>query len=477
MTGDRPAAAVGSGRAPVIAGGDGDPVATEAAVAAYVAGGGYDRLPAPAVRVAKLAIRDCLGVILAGLAEPSGRIVADQVRAEAAVGTSTALGRGFTTSPAAAAFVNGTTAHALDFDDSHHPSMTHPTAVLLPALLAVAEQRASSGAELIAAYLYALDAATAIAGGINPDHYSAGWHPTATIGAIGAALGVARLLNHTAERTAHAVAIAANRASGMRSVFGSMGKAMNAGTAAQTGILAAALAERGFTGGSGVLAGFVEAHGGGALRLSHALDRSFTAAVGGLSIKRYPSCGVTQAPIEAALRLAATERVSEEIDEIICTVDPYVRRLVITHPPRTGTEARFNLEHCVTVALVDRMVGMAQFSDERVGDPRVRDLASRVRVRDRAGAAAGPDMRWPCVLRVVGTDGSAASAAVDAPAGRGFGELLPERELLAKFADCARWGGLADPEVAWLVTQLDQLETLPTVEPLTAALRRTPRRG
>jgi 2-methylcitrate dehydratase PrpD len=459
-----------------------DPATVEAALARYVAQGRFADLPAPAVRAAGFAIRDGLGVILAGLAEPSGRLVADVVSEEAARGRATVIGRGHLTSPANAAFVNATTAHALDFDDSHHPSMTHPTAVLLPALLAVAEQRGRSGADLLTAYLHALDVATAIGGAVNPDHYSAGWHATGTVGAIGAALGSAWLCRLDAERTGHAMRIAANGAGGTRAVFGSMGKAMNAGVAARAGVVAAALAERGFASRPGTLAGptgFVGVLAGQpTLRPAHALDRGFAGAVGGLSLKRYPSCGVTQAPIEAALRLAPDVGRADDIEEVVCLMEPYARRVLIDRPPRTGNEARFNVAHCVAVALVDGTVGMAQFSDGRVRDPQVRAVAARVRVADRVGTGAGPDMRWPCALRLVRTDGSAATAVVDEPAGRSFGELLPESELLAKFVDCARWSGLPDSVVADLVTALDGLAELPTLDPLTIGLRRRlPRSG
>lgn len=441
------------------------------AVAAYVAGGRFAALPDHAVRVATLAVRDCLGVLLAGLGEPSGGIVASVVRDGTTGGAATVLGRGFTAPVAEAAFVNATTAHALDFDDSHHPSMTHPTAVLLPALLAVGERVGCGGADLLTAYLYALDASAAIAGAVNPEHYSAGWHPTATVGALAAALGAARLLSLPPEQTAQALRIAANRASGQRGVFGSMGKAMNAGTAAQTGVVAALLAARGFHAGAGTLAEFARTHGAGGLRLSHPLDGTFTTAIGGLSIKRFPSCGVTQAPIEAALRLHGEP--ADTIDEVTCVVDPYIRALVIAHPPGSGSEARFNLEHCVAVALVDGEVGMAQFTEARVRDPAVRRLAGRVRVEDRrAPAGSGPDLRWPCEVRVAYSSGATAVAAVDAPAGRSFGELLPESELRAKFTDCAGWAGLSRSEVAALAVAVDDLASLPSLDPIIAPVRR-----
>jgi 2-methylcitrate dehydratase PrpD len=252
-----------------------------------------------------------------------------------------------------------------------------------------------------------------------------------------------------------------------------MGKAMNAGTAARTGVVAAALAERGFTSGDGVLAGFTRTYGGPAeLSLSHPLDGRFAVATGGLSLKRYPSCGVTQAPIEAALRLAVPGRPVDDIEDVFCLVDPFIRRLLITYPPRNGNEARFNLEHCVAVALIDGEVGMAQFADERVDDPVVRALATRVRIGHRAVGVGSPDMRWPCEVRVTGRDGATVSAVVDEPAGRSFGELLPESELDAKFTDCARWAGLTEPEVAELMANLNGLAVLPTLESLTNGLRR-----
>jgi 2-methylcitrate dehydratase PrpD len=319
----------------------------------------------------------------------------------------------------------------------------------------------------VTAYLYSLDAMTSLAGAMNPSHYAAGWHPTATVGAIGAALAAGKLAGLDAEQTSSALAIAANQASGMRSVFGSMGKALNAGNAARVGVLAAALAGRGFTGGVGVLdgmGGFRALHAGssaGPDDLSHPLDHSFTRAIGGLSLKRFPACGVMQAPIEAALSVAAQRRLTvSDIASVDCVVEPFIRRILIEARPDSGSAARFSAQHCVAVALLDATVGLAQFTDERAAAGDVHALFERINIVDAYSDDRSPDMRWPCALTVTCSDGRRLNAIVDQPQGRGFGELLAERELGAKFADCLSWGGIDPEDISRCGSLLAELETL-----------------
>jgi 2-methylcitrate dehydratase PrpD len=461
---------------------------------------------------------------------------------------SSVLGRGFAVTQANAALANGTAAHALDYDDSHHPSMLHPTAVLLPALLAVAQARQSSGRELIAAYLYSLDVTALLATHLNPAHYEAGWHPTATVGAIGAAAGAARLAGCDPERIRVAMGLAATQSHGLRAAFGSMGKTLHAGTAARAGVVSALLAARGFTAGP-VLTGFLTLHQNPAgpprpagiagkgvpvpdLPDLTVLDHSFATVVGGLSLKRFPACGVNQAPIEAALGLAARPGFEAcQVSRIEVRVEPFIRNVLITGPPRDGNQARFSLEHCVAVSLLDGVCGLAQFEAGRVTAPEVRALAARVSIIDNTrarrwvvdpgglsldgppstadspgyatgshspeprspeprspggpggptgtssreplslGGASGPgetrswprtepvkgepDMRWPCSVTVYLANGRRLEQSVAEPMGRGFGELLPEAELLAKFQDCA--GQLA-PKALGLLDRLEDLD-------------------
>lgn len=446
----------------------------EQSLAEYVVDGRAERSPPAAVAVARAAIRDGIGVMLAGSRSRAARIVAGLVRDDGGRAESTILGQGFAAPVTGAALANGTATHALDFDDSHHPGMIHPTAVLLPALLAVAEARHRTGRELLTAYLLSLDVTTALASVVNPAHYEAGWHPTATVGAIGAAAGAARLAGLDVAGASTAMALAATQSHGLRATFGSMGKSLHAGTAARAGVLGAVLAERGFTAGTRVISGrygflAVHNHGGEpggawADAVLDQLDHSFHRAVGGLSLKAYPSCGVTQAPIEAALRIARRADFDPRlVVRVRCQVEPFIRRVLIAEPPRDGDQARFNLPHCVAVALLDRTVGLRQFTPDRVDAPEVRALARRVRVVDaetRAPGRPGPDMRWPCSVTVEGPGGVRWSEVVDEPGGRGFGELLPEPDLVAKFGDCAGWGGVPDDVAAVIVGLLDELDDL-----------------
>ena len=248
--------------------------------------------------------------MLAGAVEPAAEKVRAVVLAEGGGPLALVVGTRLRTSIAGAALANGTAAHALDLDDSHHPGFLHPSAVLVPAVLALGEARGASGSETVAAYLAGLEALTAIGSAINLRHYELGWHATATIGTVAAAVAGARLLRLDAERAGAALGLAASQAGGVRRNFGSMAKPLHAGLAARAGVLAALLAEQGLTAGDEVLEGergwFDLVAGPGewdeAAGLA-ALDDGFGLAVEGLGIKRFASCGVTHAPIEAALAL------------------------------------------------------------------------------------------------------------------------------------------------------------------------------
>jgi 2-methylcitrate dehydratase PrpD len=206
-------------------------------------------------------------------------------------------------------------------------------------------------------------------------------------------------------------------------------------------------------GGEGGAAEFVVAVG--------ALDHSFTNAIGGLSLKRFPACGVNQAPIEAALQVAAREGFDvAAVEEVRCRVDPFIRNVLIGAPPRNGNEARFSLEHCVAVAMQDQAAGLAQFSAERVNDRQVRALAAKVSIVDGESGARGPDMRWPCALTVRLAGGRMLEELVDQPQGRGFGQLLAEPDLLAKFEDCAAHAGLAPEATRRALELMADLERL-----------------
>ena len=210
----------------------------------------YVDLPEVAIHWAKVALLDTIGVTLAGAREPTARIAADVLDVDALPGPALVLGGRTRTRALDAALVNGAAAHALDFDDCNNTIGGHPSVPILPALIALAEERHASGHDVLLAYVTGFEVETRIARAVHFHHYEKGWHPTATIGIFGCAAACARLLGLDAARTATALAIAASFASGLKSNFGTMTKPLHVGHCTRNGLFAALLAERGYTAGN-----------------------------------------------------------------------------------------------------------------------------------------------------------------------------------------------------------------------------------
>jgi 2-methylcitrate dehydratase PrpD len=164
------------------------------AIADFVVATGFDQIPEKAVDIAKLAMLDTLGTALAGAQEPAVDLITEYVRSISGKAEASAIARGFKTSAALAALINGTSGHVLDYDDASYSTLGHPTVVLLPAILALGETNRLSGAAIIEAYVLGFEVAAKIALGLGFDVYAAGWHCTSTIGVMGAAAAGAKIL-------------------------------------------------------------------------------------------------------------------------------------------------------------------------------------------------------------------------------------------------------------------------------------------
>lgn len=336
-----------------------------------------------ALERAHAAVIDTLGVMLAGACEPAARIVSEAVQAD---GACRIIGTGFTASATDAALANGTAAHALDFDDVSPTLVGHPSAVLVPALLASVEQQNADGPSFLSAYVAGFEIAARLGRALNPTHYERGWHATATLGAPAAAAAVARLEGLNEAATHHALSIAGSLAGGLRASFGSMVKPLHAGHAARSGVLAARLAARGFTAADSLFeapAGFAELFGEGEAVDWDVLTRTADAPeiiTSGIQVKPFPSCAMTHTAIDAMLSLRNEVRDASQLLEIDCTVPPIAPRILIHRRPNNGLEAKFSMQYCLAVTLLDGPPGVAQFSDERVARDDVQQLLRRVTV-------------------------------------------------------------------------------------------------
>jgi 2-methylcitrate dehydratase PrpD len=356
-----------------------------ARIAAFVAESRWDDCPLPAVDAARRAILDCLGVMLAGSAEPAARIVRRVAEAEGGGPLATLVGTGLRSGALWAALFNGTAAHALDFDDTNFAMLGHPSAPVLAAALAAGELATATGRDVVQAFLVGFEVETTLGEAINPRHYEHGWHATCTLGTLGAAAAAARLFGLDAPGTATALAVAASQSSGLKENFGTMTKPFHAGHAARSGVLAALLAREGWTASDRAIEGpqgFVNVlGGGGGLGVLATLGAPWKILTTGVAVKPYPSCACTHSIIDSALELRRTHALAPEaVDEVVIGVNERVPAILIHSDPRTGLEAKFSAEFCVAAALVEPRVGIETFRDEKTQDPALRGLMKRVRV-------------------------------------------------------------------------------------------------
>ena len=364
----------------------------------------YDEIPGDALEVARHCLLDLLGCALAGSREPLTEILVEQVTTSD--GPATLIGRRERAPWSAAALVNGAAGHALDFDDTHTLMSGHPSAPVVPALLALAEKEGARGADLLAALVAGIELECRLTALLGPGHYGAGFHSTATVGAFGAAAACAHLLGLDEERWLHALGIAGTQAAGLKSAFGSMAKPLHAGRAAETGLLAALLARGGFTANPCVLEapqGFAATHAGGELR-TDALDRlAGRFLVRDTLFKYHAACYLTHAAIEAAGSLCTHHALApERITRVEVRVDPSLLSVCNVAEPRTGLEGKFSLRATTAMALRgDDTADPATFTDARMADP---DL---VRLRDRVA-----------IVPVAGTGATRTAVTVDTDRGR-----------------------------------------------------------
>ena len=364
----------------------------------------YDEIPGDALEVARHCLLDLLGCALAGSREPLTEILVEQVTTSD--GPATLIGRRERAPWSAAALVNGAAGHALDFDDTHTLMSGHPSAPVVPALLALVEKEGARGADLLAAVVAGIELECRLTALLGPGHYGAGFHSTATVGAFGAAAACAHLLGLDEERWLHALGIAGTQAAGLKSAFGSMAKPLHAGRAAETGLLAALLARGGFTANPCVLEapqGFAATHAGGELR-TDALDRlADQFLVRDTLFKYHAACYLTHAAIEAAGSLRTHHALApERIARVEVRVDPSLLSVCNVAEPRTGLEGKFSLRATTAMALRgDDTADPATFTDARMADPGL------VRLRDRVA-----------IVPVAGTGATRTTVTVDTDRGR-----------------------------------------------------------
>ena len=381
------------------------------------------------------AIADCFGCILAG-ADSEVALRTREAIAPLGAGTAPVFGTQADLPGPYAALVNAVAGHAWDLDDWEEPGNTHPTVVLLPALLAAADLHPADGQTLAAAYAVGTEIIMRLGEALSLDHYARGFHSTGTLGAIGAAGAVARLIGLDAAQTTHTLAIASSQASGYTVQFGSNAKPLQAGFAARAGVEAALLARVGATGQAQVLdhprgfAGLMGDHDPSRLEaMAERLGAPWALDQYGLILKPWPSCGYTHRLMTAALELRPQlAGCLSEVAGIHAWMPDFHHAILPFHQPKSRNEALFSAPACLAQALVTGGLTLADSEAAFWQAPEVARLISLTSVTPEP--ARNPTLNYdpdqPDGLRITLADGTTLETTCALPLGAPGNPMSPE---------------------------------------------------
>jgi len=341
-------------------------------------------LPAVALHEAKRTLINTLAISISASVDHSVQALEAWGGGDPSGTAASIFGRG-RGSMGQAALVNGYLAHLQDYDDTHFPTILHPSSPAWPAVLAAAEHTGASGLEVLAAFALGAEASCRVAMSVHPWHYDAGWHITGTVGIFGAAAGAGRLLGLSAGQMAEALGLAGTNAAGVRDAFGTNGKALHVGHAAMSGLRAAMLVRGGFTGPTEILEG---RRGFWAVLSPNGHDATYIEKIGAPGerwelqnngLKPYAN-GVVSHPLQdAVIQLRRRHSLTADaVRSIDARVHPLVLELMNRPQPESGLSGKFSHQHCAAAALVDGAGHEAQFSDARVADPVIASVRAMV---------------------------------------------------------------------------------------------------
>src|SRR5262245_28922954 len=445
-----------------------------AKIAQFVVNAKYGNIPSKAVGIAKVAMRDCLGVALAGSREEDAQICGQIARQENAREETSVIGQGIKTSALNAALGNGTAAHAMDFDHSF-TLMGQPTAPIIPATFALGESLGISGRKLIEAYAVGFEVTGKLVHALSASAHD-GWHAPSSVGVFGATAACAKLLGLNSSQVEMALGMSSSMAGGIVANFGTMTKPLHVGLSARNGVLAVKLAAGGYTAnGKAIESGFgffKVLHPGTSIdeRSIDELGRSWALLTDGIRIKPYPCGGLTHQVIDAMLEFRAKHDLTPEmIEGVDVDVVKHTFERIVFKVPQTGIQGKFCMPYLVARAVIDGKVSLHAFTDSAVRDPHVLKLAERVQMRlDTNLKKTDPGGR-PCRVTVHLKNGQVLSR--EAQHAKGGPEFpMTEEELRGKFTECARQA-LNESAAKNALAQIESLESVENVRSLAEILR------
>lgn len=432
------------------------------------------------VAIGKKSILDGFGLALSGSVAESGRIVQNYLKAQNLTGNATVIGTDMKVPERFAAFANGVGIHADDYDDTQLASgpdrvyglLTHPTAPCLPSALAIAETQDLSGADMMLAYHIGVEIETKVAEAISPRHYQHGFHATATCGTMASAAAAARLRGLDLETTLRALGVAASQSAGLRENFGTMTKPFHAGRSSESGIVAVDFARAGWTATDKILEsprGFFQAHGGGYMleAISGKLGNPWTFINPGVSIKPNPSGSLTHPGMTTMLEMILKHDIKpEDVDKVDVGTNHNMPNALIHHRPTNELQAKFSMEFCMAILLLERRGSLPEFTDDTVNRADVKAMIEKVNFHIHPEAEAAGYDKMTTIIDIYLKDGTVISDRSD------FGKGSPQKpmsydEVADKFYGCADFGKWDNGKAKALVEAVRELETIKSVRELT----------
>ena len=395
-------------------------------------------LPDDLIERTKQCLLDWFAVTLPGAQEELTDILIKEALEDGATGAASLVGRREKVLPSTAALINGAASHALDYDDVNFSMHGHPTVTVVPALLALGEQKKVSGRLFVESFVAGYETAARIGLLVEPTHYAKGFHATATVGSFSATAAAGRMLGLSEQQLAVAFGIAATQAAGLKSNFGTMCKPLHAGTASEHGLRAARLAQKGFTARGDSL----ECDQGFASSMSDSLDS--TKALGeppqgwhlrNNLFKYHAACYMTHAPIECAKEIRLKSNFPpERVKRIVLRIDAAADKVCNIPDPTSGLEAKFSLRQTVAMALAGvNTAALDSYSAEITQEPRMKALRDKVSIDFRTD--------WPHALAEMAIqldDGTTLEASHDS--GIPWSDVAKQRRALE-----TKFDGLVTP--------------------------------
>ncbi len=441
-------------------------------------------LPAQLLELGRKSILDGLGLALSGSVAKTGELVRRHLDdLNLGAGPATVIGAGRKVAPRFAAFANGVGIHADDYDDTQlavakdrvYGLLTHPTAPALPAALAMSELVGASGRDLMLAYQLGVEVECKIAEAIAPRHYQTGFHATATCGTFAAAAAAAKLLDFDVATTRRALSLAGSQSAGLRENFGTMTKPFHAGRASESGVAAAQFASYGWTAAPRILEaprGFFSAAGGGydPDAIHGKLGAPWTFIDPGVSIKPHPSGSLTHPGMTEMLRLIRENDIrARDVRHVRVGTNHNMPNALIHHRPKDELQAKFSMEFCMAILLLDGRAGLNEFTDAAVEREDVKAMIEKIDfVVDDVAEAAGYHL-MTTLIDIDLADGRRISGRADM--GKGSPAMpMSYDEVARKFHENAAFAGMRRGTAAEIVDLVGRLEKLASIDALTERL-------